>query len=99
MTDDLTSLICICNPYAEIDMPRAANCPVHGTPARMTPTQERHLERIKTMFEHLVDHKYRRGAIEHGGSLTDMSTHDLIDNAIAECIDQFTYLVSLKERL
>lgn len=31
---------CLCNPYAEPDAPRAANCPVHGKPRRKPDTQQ-----------------------------------------------------------
>lgn len=70
-----------------------------GESIQMTDDQERHLNNIKEKFEHMVDLKYRRGQIEHGGNLFDMDKYDLIDNALAEVLDQWVYLMTLKEKL
>ncbi len=70
-----------------------------GEIARLTDKQERHLEHLKNKFEYMVDLKYRRGAIEHGGNLEDMDKYDLIDNALDEVLDQWVYLMTLKEKL
>ena len=66
---------------------------------KMTKEQEIHLANIKILFSMLVDTKYRRGQKEHGGNLIDVPLLNLINNAIDECIDQFTYLVTLREKL
>ena len=62
----------------------------------MTPEQEKHLQKIKDQFAELVDSKYRKGQISHGGDLWAKS--GLLDMAIEEAIDQVTYLVTLKEQ-
>lgn len=65
----------------------------------MTPEQEQHLHQIKQTFDIWADRKYRAGQKEHGGNLFDMSHEQLLDNAIDECIDQFIYLVSVREKV
>lgn len=65
----------------------------------MTPEQEKHLEIIKIVFNVKTNIKYRRGQEEHGGNLWDKSLDFLIESAIEEAIDQFTYLVTLKTKL
>lgn len=57
---------------------------------------EAHLQRIKSRFLALVDHKYRKGQAEHGGQL--WLNPKLLDNAIDEAIDQVVYLLTLKEQ-
>lgn len=68
------------------------------SPSALSPDQEAHLLRIKTEFHRAVDAKYRAGALEHGGDLHDMTLLQLIDNAMQECIDQWTYLQTLREK-
>lgn len=65
----------------------------------MTYAQELHLEQIKIHFKERVDSKYRAGAVEHGGDLCDMSEILLVQNAMDECIDQFTYLATLLDKI
>ena len=65
----------------------------------MTQNQEKHLKKIKRLFAGMVEIKYHKGAVEHGGDLQDMSPSDLLNNAILECIDQFTYLITLREKM
>ena len=65
----------------------------------MTPEQEHHLARIKSLFTTLVDTKYRAGQEEHGGDLFLISVDRLLDNAIFEAIDQVVYLLTLKDVL
>jgi hypothetical protein len=65
----------------------------------MTREQEAHLDRIKAAFLEEVDAKYRAGVREHGGNLWDNPPEWLLDEAMKECIDQYTYLFSLKEKL
>ena len=64
----------------------------------MTNAQETHLENLKWDVFKVIDKKYRRGAKEHGGVLSDMSEDDLLDNAIDEAIDQVVYLFTLKSK-
>lgn len=66
---------------------------------KMTESQERHLEMIKESFETNVDRKYRKGAEEHACDIRERTAMELLDESLAECIDQFTYLVSLRDKL
>lgn len=63
----------------------------------MTYEQELHLEHIKHSFCELADSKYRQGQAEHGGDL--WKKKGLIDQAIAEAIDQVEYLITLKQQI
>ena len=65
----------------------------------MTPEQEQHLHTIKETFDIWVDRKYRAGQKEHGGNLFDLSFESLLDNAIDECVDQFVYLLTIRQSL
>lgn len=65
----------------------------------MTNNQKKHLEYIQKSFVELVGTKYRKGAKEHGGNLFDLSQLDLVEAAIGEAIDQFTYLWTLYQKL
>ena len=62
----------------------------------MNEEHEAHLQRIKSRFLAMVDHKYRKGQAEHGGQL--WLNPSLLDNAIDEAIDQVVYLLTLKEQ-
>lgn len=65
----------------------------------MTDQQKGQLSRIKQEFLERVDKKYRAGVSEHPGYLGDLSELELVDNAMAEAIDQFCYLYALREKL
>lgn len=65
----------------------------------MTPQQEAHVKRINREFGDRMEMKYRAGQAEHGGNLWEKDVEFLLDNAILEAIDQFVYLISLRERL
>ena len=58
---------------------------------------EEHLARIKAKFSDQVDRRYRAGNAQHGGFILDKP--GLLDEAIEECVDQYVYLISLKEQL
>jgi len=62
----------------------------------MNESQEHHLKRIKDAFDGWCDSKYRAGAFEHGGDLQELSPLELIDAAIDEAIDSFTYLFTIR---
>lgn len=66
---------------------------------KLTNEQEAHLRDIKYRFLNDTDAKYRKGAEKHGSNLLDMSAEQLLDEAIAEALDQYTYLVTLKTKL
>jgi hypothetical protein len=65
----------------------------------LSPAQEDHLRNIKADFDAAVDRKYRAGAAEHGGNLWDKSPLQLCEEAIAEAIDQVTFLLTLRNQL
>ncbi len=65
----------------------------------MTETSEAHLSRLLAEIGLLVNDKYRAGADEHGGDLTDMPVGKLIDEAIQENIDSLVYLLTAKQKL
>jgi len=50
-------------------------------------------------FNRLVEPKFRKGQKEHGGFIGNMSTARLLDEAMAEAIDSFVYLYTLKQKL
>jgi hypothetical protein len=64
----------------------------------MTKQQRHQLRKIKREFRRRVDSKYRAGAMEHDGYLGDLSELVLVENAMAEAIDQFCYLYALREK-
>ncbi len=68
-------------------------------PNDMTPSQENHLLHLKGEFIRKLDTKYRAGAAEHGGDIRDNSILQLIDEGLAECVDQYTYLSSIRSEL
>ncbi len=70
-----------------------------GTSRDMTDQQEQHLAHIKAAFEATVDTKYRGGVREHGGNLWEMTPRDLVLNALAEAVDQVTYLCTLLDKM
>ena len=65
----------------------------------MTPEQEKHLLSIKQEFDLLVDAKYRKGQVEHGGDLIDKDIELLLNDALGEVIDQVVYLLTIKQQL
>lgn len=65
----------------------------------MTDNQERHLQQLKDAAVALIDRKYRAGAIEHPGELSDMDIMKLLEEARNENTDQSTYLTTLEQKL
>lgn len=63
----------------------------------LTQEQEAHLSEICFEVEDLIETKYTAGASEHGGNLWEKE--GLIDEAIAEAIDQVVYLLTIKKQL
>lgn len=60
---------------------------------------ELHLVQIIEGVEQRLDEKYSSGYWEHQGLLSDKPIDWLIENAIAEAIDQVVYLLTLREKL
>lgn len=65
----------------------------------MNEQHEQHLAALKLKFTQQLDLKYRKGQAEHGGLLSDNTPMWLLEQAIDETIDQYTYLMTLKEQL
>lgn len=65
----------------------------------MTESQLKHLHQLQDSFAEQVALKYAKGALEHGGLLWDKETAWLLDQAIDEAIDQYVYLMTMKEKL
>ena len=65
----------------------------------MSANQERHLLSIKETFMKLIDAKYRKGQKEHEGDLWRLTREQLLDEAIAESIDQIVYLLTLRDKM
>lgn len=66
---------------------------------KLTKAQKNHLRSIKIFFSDSADIKYVHGAKEHGGNLFDFSLLQLVDASLDECVDQFTYLTTLRAKL
>lgn len=73
--------------------------PPHAIEFELSHSQREHLSTLAFNHNQLLFSKYRKGAAEHGGDLQDMAPLQLLDEAINECIDQFTYLYTLKQKL
>lgn len=58
---------------------------------------ENHLAKIQESFIKQVEEKYKHGVKQHGGGLWDKEY--LIDFAIDEVLDLYTYLFSLKQQI
>jgi len=65
----------------------------------MKQKQELHLSMIQSKVRKLINTKYRRGAREHQGNLSNLSSKKLIDEALNEVIDLAVYLITLKNKL
>lgn len=85
------------------DVPNSFLCPVGCghiawlIPAtKMSSAHEEHLALIKAQFLRDVDRKYRAGAKQHGGKLWEKA--GLIEMAMEECVDQYTFLMTLKQQ-
>lgn len=46
-----------------------------------------------------IDTKYRAGDKKYKGNLLDMSLEELVQEALQENIDQYTYLKAIEEKL
>lgn len=65
----------------------------------MTEAQERHVQELINTFAIHLRAKYEKGAKEHGGNLWDMTPVQLVEEAIQENIDQYTYLVTARRKM
>ncbi len=79
-------------------MSRFTKAPL-GTSQAMSPAQEAHLSRIQEQFAADVSAKYRAGVREHGGNLWQQTTLQLIEEGMAEAVDQYTYLMTARDQL
>lgn len=67
--------------------------------AKLTEQDDELLFDILDSFDNKAEKKFKRGKAEHGGFLGDMTPLQLLDNAIDETIDQYTYLYTLRLKL
>jgi hypothetical protein len=67
--------------------------------SKMTPAQGAHASRIAQGLSATLLAKYERGVVEHGGNLWERTPLELVDEALAEVLDQFVYLTTLREKL
>ncbi|MGH9450213.1 MAG: hypothetical protein ACRD1C_12535 [Terriglobales bacterium] len=65
----------------------------------MTREQAKHIQQIQRDFNLEVSPKYARGADSHGGNLWSLTPLELVDEAMAEALDQYVYLHTLREAL
>lgn len=65
----------------------------------MEQAQEQHLRRITNNFVLAMRKKYVAGAKKHGNDLLQMTTRQLLEEALEENYDQYVYLVTALEKL
>ena len=63
----------------------------------MNEAQELHLQSVKNRITSRIDHKYRRGAEEHGGELENK--RGIIGMSLDEAADLAVYLYTLKDQI
>ena len=66
---------------------------------KLTVKQRAHVRGIVKEWSKRGTAKYEHGVKEHGGNLWEHGTLYLLDQAIDENIDQFVYLITLRQRL
>lgn len=65
----------------------------------MTNAQVDHLNSLLQRHNKMMTEKFTAGTVKHSGDLRDQGLLELLDNALAENIDQFTYLLTLRDKL
>lgn len=65
----------------------------------MTDDQEAHLASCIGDFTREGDSKYRKGVEQHGGNLWERDPVWLIEQAMLECLDQWMYLKTARDKL
>jgi hypothetical protein len=63
----------------------------------MTPDRERHLAAVLKSATSLIDRKFRRGQVEHGGNIWEKP--GMLHHAMDEAADLFPYLVTLEGQM
>jgi hypothetical protein len=86
-------------PISETETTPSGGSGIRCTNRKMTQEQESHLQGIKDQFARDVDAKYRAGVREHGGNLWEMTPLQLIDEAMKEAVDQYTYLFEARRQV
>lgn len=69
------------------------------TAPRIPQAAENHLQKVKAETLRMIDSKYRKGQIEHGGVLPLLTTKQLVNEAIEEAIDQVIYLLTIRDQI
>lgn len=65
----------------------------------MTDEQERHLDDLKDDFLDLIEPKYRAGAKEHKTILKETNVEKLLEYAMEEVVDLYTYLRTIQQKI
>lgn len=65
----------------------------------MTDQQEEHLKSVAKAAAELIESKYRKGQEEHGGNLFDLTSTQLLNEALMEVTDLFVYLLTVKQKI
>jgi hypothetical protein len=65
----------------------------------MTAKQEAHIAGIVADFQERAYTKYKAGALEHGGTLYNFTSKNLVLEMMAEAIDLYVYAYTLLETL
>jgi hypothetical protein len=65
----------------------------------MNKEQAAHAMQIASAAHDRILIKYAKGQAAHGGCLWDKTALELVDEALAETVDQFTYLLTLRDKM
>ena len=65
----------------------------------MTNEQQLHMAKLMNAAALQIFERYQQGARQHSDLLSDKSELELLDDAIEECVDQFTYLMTLRWKM
>jgi hypothetical protein len=65
----------------------------------MTSEAETFLANIKEDAVASIDFKYRKGDAKYDGTLLDLTLEQLVTHALAENIDQYTYLKAIENKI
>ena len=64
-----------------------------------TPRHKAHLDTITEEVQKRIHNKYYKGAVEHGGHLSDMPLKELLENILDESIDKVVYVIAALQKL
>ena len=64
-----------------------------------TPRHKAHLDTITEEVQKRIHNKYYKGAVEHGGHLSEMPLKELLENILDESIDKVVYVIAALQAL